>query len=87
MAGDTIEVELNVWKCRHTPYEKYCSIAEVNEAWSDEKKALWSDAWVHVSACEKTNTTADEDISGGDVETVKSTYTTTVATAAIVEIK
>jgi hypothetical protein len=83
VAGDTIEVELNVWKCRHTPYEKYCSIAEVNEAWSDEKKALWSDAWVHVSACDKTNTTADEDISGGDVKTVKSTYTTTVATAAI----
>ncbi len=55
-AGDIIEVELNVWKCRHTPYEKYCSIADLKESWNDDEKALWKNAWVHVSACEKLNT-------------------------------
>jgi hypothetical protein len=37
-AGDRIETEVNIWKCRHTPYKKYCSIAEMKESWSDEKK-------------------------------------------------
>lgn len=52
-AGDTMENKGYIWKCRHTPFEKYCSIAEINDSWSDEKKELWHDAWAHVSKCEK----------------------------------
>ena len=75
-------MELNIWKCRHTPYEKYCSIAEVIETWSDEKKALWEDAWVHVSACKKPNT-PHGDASASDSEMAEDSITTTSPTATI----
>jgi hypothetical protein len=51
-AGDTIENKGYVWKCRHTPFEKYCSISKMNDSWSDEKKELWHSAWAHVNKCE-----------------------------------
>ncbi|KAL3785760.1 hypothetical protein ACHAW5_003602 [Stephanodiscus triporus] len=86
-AGDRIETELNIWKCRHTPYEKYCSIAEMKESWSDEKKALWKNAWVHVSACEKL-TTSNGDVSASIIEAAAAPMTATatppMATEALV---
>lgn len=83
VSGDMIEMDLNIWKCRHVPYEKYCSIAEVKETWSDDRKTLWKNAWVHVSACERLNT-ADGDASAGDIETVEASITTTAATTTMV---
>eukprot|EP00571_Detonula_confervacea_P007829 CAMPEP_0172328700 /NCGR_PEP_ID=MMETSP1058-20130122/60488_1 /TAXON_ID=83371 /ORGANISM="Detonula confervacea, Strain CCMP 353" /LENGTH=626 /DNA_ID=CAMNT_0013045827 /DNA_START=66 /DNA_END=1947 /DNA_ORIENTATION=+ len=52
-AGDTIEDGLHIYQCQSPPYEEYCNIAELVETWNDNEKALWGDAWLHVSACEK----------------------------------
>jgi len=78
-AGDTIENKGYIWKCRHTPFEKYCSIAEINDSWSDEKKELWHDAWAHVSKCEKQDV-----VIGGDARTnvMNSTVSPVNSTAA-----
>lgn len=62
--GDTIENKGYIWKCRHSPFERYCSIAKIKDTWSDEKKELWHDAWAHVSKCEKQDV-----VIGGDTRT------------------
>jgi hypothetical protein len=82
-AGDTIEVELNIWKCRHTPYNKYCSIANMKESWNDDMKALWKNAWVHVSACEKLSA-EDGDDSATVIDVVDAPITTTATTPNVI---
>ncbi|KAL9189163.1 hypothetical protein ACHAXT_011653 [Thalassiosira profunda] len=80
VAGDTIEVESNVFECRPPPYEAYCSIAQLDEGWDGIEKSLWDNAWTHVNACGTPTTAAP--VVRTDATTTAALLTSTVATTS-----
>ena len=72
VAGDVIEVENNLFRCKPYPYESYCSQAEFDPAMSEENKNaedLWLNAWSTIGKCSATVTSFSTETAVGKNET------------------
>ena len=51
VAGDTVEINSQMYVCQPYPYEEYCNIHRVDRFWTTEQKSLWDNAWLLLGAC------------------------------------